>query len=77
VVLVGTDVSQPYGPSGTVEGITLTIHLYLQLYRYLGQPQWSSGQSSWLKIQRSRVLFAALRDTSGPGTRSTKPRDDK
>jgi hypothetical protein len=39
-------------------------------------PLWSSGQSSWLQIQRSRVRFPALPDflrSSGPGTRSTQP----
>jgi hypothetical protein len=39
----------------------------------------SSGQSSWLKIQRSRVPFPTLTDTlssSGSGTGSTQPRED-
>jgi hypothetical protein len=34
-------------------------------------PLWSSGQSSWLQIQRSRVLFPAPADfvrSSGSGT---------
>jgi hypothetical protein len=37
-----------------------------------GPPLWSSGQSSWLQIQRSRVRFPALPDflrSSGSGTR--------
>jgi hypothetical protein len=37
----------------------------------LGPPLWSSGQSSWLQIQRSRVRFTALPDflrSSGSGT---------
>jgi hypothetical protein len=37
---------------------------------------WSSGQSSWLQIQRSRVLFPALQvflRSSGSGTGSTQP----
>jgi hypothetical protein len=40
---------------------------------------WSSGQSSWLQIQRSRVRFPALQDflrSSGSGTESTQPRED-
>jgi hypothetical protein len=40
---------------------------------------WSSGQSSWLQIQRSRVRFPALPDylrSSGSGTGSTQPRED-
>jgi hypothetical protein len=42
-------------------------------------PLWSSGQSSWLQILRSRVRFPALPDflrSSGSGTGSTKPRED-
>jgi hypothetical protein len=41
-------------------------------------PLWSSGQSSWLQGQRSRVLFLALQDflrSSGSGTGSTQPRE--
>jgi hypothetical protein len=48
--------------------------------RILGPPLWSSGQSSWLQIQRSRfdsrryqIFF--LR-SSVFGTGSTEPRDD-
>jgi hypothetical protein len=39
----------------------------------------SSGQSSWLRIQRSRVQFPTLPDflrSSGSGTGSTQPRED-
>ena len=42
-----------------------------------GPPLWSSGQSFWLQIQRSRVRFPALPDflsSSGSGTGSTQPR---
>jgi hypothetical protein len=42
-------------------------------------PLWSSGQSSLLQIQRSRVRFTALPDflrSSRPGTGSTQPRED-
>ena len=49
------------------------------LSRYsLGPPLWSSGQSFWLQIQRSRVRSPALPDflsSSGSGTRSTQPRE--
>ena len=41
-------------------------------------PLWSSGQSFWLQIQRSRVRFPALPDFlsgSGSGTGSTQPRE--
>ena len=41
-------------------------------------PLWSSGQSFWLQIQRSRVRFPALADflsSSGSGTGSTQPRE--
>ena len=43
-------------------------------------PLWSSGQSFWLEIQRSRVLFPALPDflcCSGSGTGPTQPREVK
>jgi hypothetical protein len=39
---------------------------------------WSSDQSSWLQIQRSRVRFPALPDflrSSGSGTGSIQPRE--
>ena len=45
---------------------------------YVGPPLWSSGQSFWLQIQRSRVRFPALPDflrSSGSGTGSTQPRE--
>jgi hypothetical protein len=41
-------------------------------------PLWSSGQSSWLQIQRSLVRFPALPDflrSNGSGTVSTQPRE--
>ena len=43
-----------------------------------GPPLWSSGQSFWLQIQRSRFRFPALPDflsSSGSGTGSTQPRE--
>jgi len=45
-----------------------------------GPPLWSSGQSFWLEIQRSRVRSPALPDflsSSGSGTGSTQPREVK
>jgi hypothetical protein len=47
------------------------------LYR---SPLWSSGQSSWMQIQRYRVGFPALPDflsSSGSGTEPARPREDK
>jgi hypothetical protein len=41
---------------------------------------WSSGQTSWLLTQRSQVRFPWLPDylsSSGSGTGSTQPREDK
>ena len=41
---------------------------------------WSSGQSFWLQIQRSRVRSPALPDflsSSGSGTGSTQPREPR
>jgi len=43
-----------------------------------GPPLWSSGQSFWLEIQRSRVRSPALPNflsSSGSGTGSTQPRE--
>jgi hypothetical protein len=43
-------------------------------------PLWSSGQSSWLQIQRSRVRLPALPDflrSSGSGTGSTQAREER
>jgi hypothetical protein len=45
----------------------------------IGPPLWSSGQGSWLQIQRSRVRFPVLPDclrSSGSETGSTEPRED-
>ena len=45
---------------------------------FLGPPLWSSGQSFWLQIQRSRVRSPALPDflsSSGSGTGFTQPRE--
>jgi hypothetical protein len=42
-------------------------------------PLWSSGQSFWLQVQRSRVRFLAIPDflrSSGAGRGSTQPRED-
>ena len=47
-------------------------------YQQCWPPLWSSGQSFWLQIQRSRVRFPALPDflsSSGSGTGSTQPRE--
>jgi hypothetical protein len=43
-------------------------------------PLWSSGHSFWLLTQRSRFRFPAVPNflsSSGWGTRSTEPREDK
>ena len=47
---------------------------------YCMSPLWSSGQSFWLQIQRSRVRSPVLPDflsSSGSGTGYTHPRDVK
>jgi hypothetical protein len=41
----------------SVQGVLPTV------YKNKGSPLWSSGQSFWLKIQSSRVLFPALPDS--------------
>ena len=52
---------------------------FLNIYKtYKRPPLWSSGQSFWLQIQRSRVRFPALPDFlngNGSGTGYTQPRE--
>ena len=44
--------------------------------KYLGVPLWSSGQSFWLQIQRSRIRDCQIfLSSSGSGTGSTQPRE--
>ena len=50
--------------------------LYTEAVTIFRPSLWSSGQSFWLQIQRSRVRFPALPDflsSSGSGTGSTQP----
>ena len=57
--------------------LVLHIQISISLF-FLRLPLWSSGQSFWLQIQRSRVRFPALPDflsSSGSGTGSTQPRE--
>ena len=52
-------------------------HLWIVL-PLIWPPLWSSGQSFWRQIQRSRVRFPALPDflsSSGSGTGFTQPRE--
>jgi hypothetical protein len=54
------------------------IHCYIIYYNYIYDiwpPLWSSGQSSWLQILRSRVRFPGTKKSSGSGTGSTQPRE--
>jgi hypothetical protein len=51
----------------------ILIMLYSLTYR---PPLWSSGRSSWLQIQGSRVRFpGTTKKSSGSGTGSTQPRE--
>jgi hypothetical protein len=61
---------------------TNPIHLYDTCFDQVAvqcrPPLWSSGQSFWLQIQRSRVRSPALPDflsSGGSGTGSTQPRE--
>jgi hypothetical protein len=59
--------------------VNFTLHLtYCGHVGVPGPPLWSSVQSFWLQIQRSRVRFPALPDflsNCGSGTGSTQPRE--
>jgi hypothetical protein len=58
------------------QNVVSTIRRLMPLFI---SPLWSSGQSSWLQIQRSWVRVPSLPDfqrSSGPGTGSTQPRED-
>jgi hypothetical protein len=51
---------------------------FLAEKRLVRPPLWSSGQSSWLQVQRSQVQFPALPDflrSSGSGSESTQPHE--
>jgi len=54
---------------------------YYEVILYaIGPPLWSSGQSFWQQIQRSRVRSPALPDflsSSGSGTGSNQPREPR
>jgi len=53
-------------------------HKIIIYITYIWPPLWSSGQSFWLQIQRSRVRSPARPDflsSSGSGTGSTQPRE--
>jgi len=57
---------------------TVDLKHIVHVVQFEGPPLWSSGQSLWLQIQRSRVRFPALPDflsSSGSGTGSTQPRE--
>ena len=56
------------------------LYIYISIYITVGPPLWSTGQSFWLQIQRSRVRFPALPDFlsgSGSGTGYTQPREPR
>ena len=82
-----TDLSN-YRPISILTSFSKVLEkvLYKQLMEYLNNnnilftrpPLWSSDQSFWLQIQRSRVRSPALPDflsSSGSGTGSTQPRE--
>jgi hypothetical protein len=76
--LRSTCYGQLWHPYGLFD-VGLIYLKYLSQYVTVGPPLWSSGQSSRLQIQRSRVGFPALPDflrSSGSGTGFTQPRED-
>ena len=82
------DLNQQGGSDGGKKNMYCTLYNYYSEHKIkkdnLGEVcsmrplLWSSGQSFWLQIQRSRVRFPALPDflsSSGSGTGSTQPRE--
>ena len=56
----------------------MSVTFLCRVINISGPPLWSSGQSFWLQIERSRVRFKALPDflsSSGSGTGPTQPRE--
>jgi hypothetical protein len=70
--------SQKSKPSvNDVSCMNFIKYICVRVYK-CGPPLWSSGQSLWLHIQRSRVRSPVLPDflsSSGSGTGSTQPRE--
>ena len=56
------DIVGPLPPSDEGNRYSLTFQDDLSKYVVARPPLWSSGQSFWLQIQRSRVRFPALPD---------------
>ena len=72
------DISEKDELSSMLSYYTYIVNFFFGLISVLRPPLWSSGQSFWLQIQRSRVRFPALPDflsSSGSGTGSTQPRE--
>ena len=70
-MLVSLTVNRTFGCNFGRTELNFVIHT-------AGPPLWSSGQSFWLQIERSRVRFPALPDflsSSVSGTGSTQPRE--
>ena len=68
--------TQRVSNEGEETGKPLCVIDYNHKVEGVGPPLWSSGQSFWLQIQRSRVRSPALPDflsSSGSGTGSTQP----
>jgi hypothetical protein len=62
----------------TLEFNKTSTNINISMLLIIIPPLWSSGQSFWLQIQRSRVRFPALPDFlsgSGSGTGCTQPRE--
>ena len=67
-----------YSDHWALKGEVIRYLSFSLLFSPQGPPLWSSGQSFWLQIQRSRARFPALPDflsSSGSGTGSTQPRE--
>jgi len=69
----------PASSNQSVDDLSKVDSFYTGIVFYR-TPLWSSGQSFWLQIQRSRFRSPALPDflsSSGSGTGSTQPREPR
>ena len=77
ITIIRVALTNPSVPFEFLTNMEIVL-IFRLVYDAVRPPLWSSVQSFWLQIQRSRVRFPALPDflsSSGSGTGSTQPRE--